>query len=75
MIKNELVMTEVLMQEALKRGFDKNAGVNSELDTARQEIVIQAMAHDYVGKHKPIEAEIKSEHDRAATLAGDKYLA
>jgi peptidyl-prolyl cis-trans isomerase C len=72
MIKNELVMTEVLMQEAVKRGFDKNADVKSELDAARQEIIMQAMAQDYVGKNKPTDAEIKAEYDRAKTLAGDK---
>lgn len=72
MIKNELVGQEVLMQEAIKRGFDKNADVKAELDAARQEIVMQAMAQDYIGKNKPTDAEIKAEYDRAKALAGDK---
>lgn len=72
MIKNELVTQEVLMQEALKRGFDKNADVKSELDAARQEIFMQALAQDYIGKNKPTDAEIKAEYERAKSLAGDK---
>ena len=72
MIKNELIAQEVMMQEAMKRGFDKDASVKQQLDTARQSIVIQAMAADYVGKNPVSDAEVKAEYDRFKAQAGDK---
>jgi peptidyl-prolyl cis-trans isomerase C len=72
MIKEELIGQEVLMQEAVKRGFDKDAAVKQQLDTARQTIVIQAMAADFVGKNPVTDADIKAEYDRYKTQTGDK---
>jgi len=72
MVKNELIAQEVMMQEAIKRGFDKDATVKQQLDTARQSIVIQAMATDYVGKNPVSDADVKAEYDRYKAQAGDK---
>ena len=72
MIKNELIAQEVLLQEAVKRGFDKDATVKEQLDTARQSIVIQAMAADFVAKNPVSDAEVKAEYERYKAQAGDK---
>ena len=72
MVKNELIAQEVMMQEAIKRGFDKDATVKQQLDAARQSIVIQAMATDYVGKNPVSDADVKAEYDRYKAQAGDK---
>ena len=72
MIKNELIGQEVLLQEATKRGFDKNAEVKQQIDLARQQIVVQALAQDYVAKNAVSDAEIKAEYDRYKAQAGDK---
>lgn len=72
MIKDELVSQEVLMQEALKRGFDKNAEVKRELDAARQSIVIQALAQSFTQKNPVTDAEVQAEYDRSKAQVGDK---
>ena len=72
MIKNELIAQEVMLQEATKRGFDKNAEVKQELDTARQQIVVRALAQEYVAKNPVSDADVKAEYDRYKAQAGDK---
>ena len=72
MIKKDLIAREVMMQEALKQGFDKNESVKQQLDTARQSLVVSAMMRDYADKNKVSDAEIKAEYDRYKAQAGDK---
>jgi peptidyl-prolyl cis-trans isomerase C len=71
-IKQELISREVLMQEAVKQGYDKQPDVKQALENARQTIVINALARDYVEKHPVSDAEVKAEYDRFAKQAGDK---
>ena len=72
MIKKDLIAREVMMQEALKQGFDKSEGVKQQLDSARQSLVVTAMMRDYADKHKVTDSEIKAEYDRYKAQAGDK---
>jgi peptidyl-prolyl cis-trans isomerase C len=71
-IKNELISREVLMQEALKQGYDKKPEVKQALDSARQTIVINALARDYMTKHPVTDAEVKAEYDKFKATTGDK---
>jgi peptidyl-prolyl cis-trans isomerase C len=71
-IKKDLIVREVMMQEALKQGYDKNAAVKQQLENARQAIVINALARDYLTKNPVKDAEIKAEYDRFKAQAGDK---
>lgn len=72
MIKKDLVAREVMMQEAVKQGYDKSATVKEQMENARQTIVINALVRDYVAKNKISDAEIKAVYERAKTEAGDK---
>jgi peptidyl-prolyl cis-trans isomerase C len=71
-IKKEVIAREVLMQEALKQGYDKKPEVKQALDNARQTIVINALARDYITKHPVTDAEVKAEYDKFKTQTGDK---
>ncbi|MFL6711074.1 MAG: peptidyl-prolyl cis-trans isomerase [Massilia sp.] len=71
-VKKDLIMREVMMQEALKQGYEKNDTVKSQMEQARQTIVINAMVRDYVSKNPVKDAEIKAEYDRYKAQAGDK---
>jgi peptidyl-prolyl cis-trans isomerase C len=72
-IKQSLIEREVLMQEAIKQGYDKKPEVRQALDSARQAIVVNQLARDYIAKNPVSEAEIKAEYDRYAKLqAGEK---
>jgi peptidyl-prolyl cis-trans isomerase C len=72
MIKKGLIEREVMMQEALKQGYDKNDAVKQQLDAARQNLVVSAMMREYANKNKISDAEIKAEYDRYKLQAGDK---
>jgi peptidyl-prolyl cis-trans isomerase C len=72
MIKKDLIGREVLMQEAEKRGFGKDAAVKQQLENARQAIVLNALVADYLKTNPVTDAAIKAEYDRFVTQSGDK---
>jgi peptidyl-prolyl cis-trans isomerase C len=72
-IKKDLISREVLMQEAIKQGYDKKPDVKQALDSARQAIVVNQLARDYIAKNPVTDADIKAEYDRfAKNQAGEK---
>jgi peptidyl-prolyl cis-trans isomerase C len=72
MVKDELVNREILMQEAQKAGVAKQPDVQTQLDMARQEIIVSAYLRDYVRKHPVTDAEVQKEYERAKSQHGDK---
>ena len=72
MIREELVNREVLMQEAQKSGVAKTAEVATQLDLARQEIIISAYLRDWVRKNPVTEADVQKEYERVKSEQGDK---
>jgi len=71
-IKEEMIAREVLMQEAIKQGYDKKPEVKQALDNARQAIVVNQLARDYITKNPVTDAEIKAEYDKFKAQTGDK---
>jgi peptidyl-prolyl cis-trans isomerase C len=71
-IKKDLIAREVLMQQAVKEGYDKKPDVRQALENARQTIVINALARDYITKHPVTDADIKAEYERFKSTTGDK---
>lgn len=71
-IKKQLIGQEVLVQEATKQGYDKNAEVKAALEDARQQILVNALVMDYVKKHQVSDAEIKAEYDAFVAQNGGK---
>jgi peptidyl-prolyl cis-trans isomerase C len=71
-IKKDLISREVMMQEAVKQGYEKNPEVKQALENARQTIVVNALARDYITKHPVTDADIKAEYDRFTKQTGDK---
>ena len=72
MVREELVNREIVAQEAARAGFAKSAEVQTQLDIARQEIIVGAYIRDYVRKHPVTDADIEKEYERARTQTGDK---
>jgi peptidyl-prolyl cis-trans isomerase C len=72
LIKKDLIGREVMMQEAEKQGFGKDAAVKAQIDNARQAIIINAMIADYIKKNPIADADVKAEYDRFTAQAGDK---
>ncbi len=72
MVREELINREVLMQEADRRGVSNTPEVKSQMDMARQSIVIRALIADFIKKNPISDADIKAEYDKAKAKAGDK---
>jgi peptidyl-prolyl cis-trans isomerase C len=72
MIKKDLIAREVMMQEAIKQGYDKSAAVKEQMENVRQTIVINALVRDYLGKNKISDADIKAEYEKFKASTGDK---
>jgi len=72
MIRDELINREIVVQEAQKAGLAKTPEVQTQLDIARQEIIVGAYLRDWVRKHPVSDAEVQKEYDRARAQNGDK---
>lgn len=72
MIKDELINREILIQEADKLGLGTHADVKSQVEIARQSILIRALVADYLKKNPVKDADIKAEYDRFKAQASDK---
>jgi peptidyl-prolyl cis-trans isomerase C len=71
-IKEEVVLREVFMQEAQKRGIATTADFKSQMELARQTIMIRALFADYQKKNPVTDAEIKAEYDKFTAANGGK---
>ncbi|MFZ6707797.1 peptidyl-prolyl cis-trans isomerase [Undibacterium sp. TC9W] len=71
-IKQDLIVNEVLIQEAEKSGLAKNADVKQAIEQARQTILVRAMMFDYLKKNPVTDAEVQAEYDKQKAQAGDK---
>lgn len=71
MIKNELVMREILLQEASRKSISNSADVKIQLENARETIIINALRADFVKKHPSKDSEIQAEYDQYKKLVGD----
>src|SRR5688572_22383843 len=72
MVRDELINREVISQEAQKSGFAKNAEVQTQLEMARQEVLVGAYLRDWVRKHPVSDADVQKEYDRAKSQSGEK---
>jgi peptidyl-prolyl cis-trans isomerase C len=71
-VKKDLIAREVMMQEAVKQGYEKDATVKSQMESAHQTIVINALVRDYMSKNPVSQADVKAEYERYKLQAGDK---
>jgi peptidyl-prolyl cis-trans isomerase C len=71
-IKEQLIIREIVAQEAAKKGLAKNTDVAAQLELSRQEVLWGAYIADFI-KNTPVsDAQIKAEYDRVKAQRGDK---
>src|SRR6185436_12964477 len=63
-VKEELINREILAQEAVKKGLDKQADVAAQIDFTRQEILFNAYLRDYLRATPVSDAPLKKEYER-----------
>jgi peptidyl-prolyl cis-trans isomerase C len=71
-IKEELIAREVFMQEARKRGLDASDEFKTQIELARQTILIRQLFADFQKKNPVTDADIKAEYDKFAAANGGK---
>ena len=71
-IKEELIAREVFMQEARKRGLDASEDYKTQLELARQTILIRQLFADFQKKNPVTDADIKAEYDKFVKENGGK---
>jgi peptidyl-prolyl cis-trans isomerase C len=76
MIKDELINREVLAQEADRQGVSARPEIKSQIDLARQSIIIRALAQEFVAKNPVSDDEMKAEYDKfKGQTSGKEYHA
>jgi len=75
-LKDEVITREIFMQEAQKRGLDGSDDFKSQMELARQTILIRELFADYQKQNPVTDAEVKAEYDKfAAANSGKEYKA
>ena len=75
-LKDEVIAREIFMQEAQVRGLDATEDFKTQIELARQAILIRELFADYQKKNPVTDEEIKAEYDKfAAANAGKEYKA
>ena len=66
MIRDELITRELFVQEADKRGLEKSADVQQQLQQLRQDVLIRALIANELKKSPVTDAEVKAEYEKLA---------
>jgi peptidyl-prolyl cis-trans isomerase C len=70
-IREELVNREVLAQAAQKRGLDKNADVQAQMDMAKQAVLVRALFESEVKAHPITDAELQQQYEQFKSSMGN----
>ena len=75
-IRDEMINLEIVLQEAVKTGLDKNADVAQQMaqqvEQARQSVLVNAFVQDHIRNHPISEEQLKQEYEQLKTKLGDK---
>ncbi len=71
-LKDEVIAREVFMQEAQKRGLDATDDFKTQMELARQTLLIRELFADYQKANPVSDADIKAEYDKFTAANGGK---
>ncbi len=75
-VRDEVVLREMFLQEAERRGLSRSADYKAQMELARQSILIRDLFADYQAKNPITDAEVAAEYARAQKeSAGTQYRA
>ncbi|MDP2164297.1 MAG: peptidylprolyl isomerase [Hydrogenophaga sp.] len=75
-LKEEVVLREIFMQEAQKRGIAASEEYKTQMELARQTILIRALFAEHQKQNPVTDAEARAEYDKfAAANAGKEFRA
>jgi len=70
-VKDVLITREVLAQEAVKKGLDKNPDVQTQLEMAKQDFLIRAYFDDFIKSNTPTEEQTLAEYEKIKAAQTD----
>lgn len=71
-LRKELIAREIFMQEAEKQGLSGSDEFKTQMELARQTVLIRVLFSDYQKKNPVTDAEVKAEYDKFAAANGGK---
>jgi peptidyl-prolyl cis-trans isomerase C len=71
-LKDEVIAREVFMQEAQKRGLDASEDFKTQMELARQTLLIRELFADYQKNNPVTDADIQAEYDKFKSANGGK---
>jgi peptidyl-prolyl cis-trans isomerase C len=71
-LREEVIAREVFMQEAEKQGLSASDDFKSQMELARQTILIRELFAKYQEKNPIVDADLKTEYDKFASANGGK---
>ena len=75
-VRDEVVLREMFVQEAERQGLPASANYKTQMELARQSILIRELFTDYQKTHPVTEADIRAEYDKfKAQAGGSEYRA
>ncbi len=75
-VRDEVVLREMFTQEAEKLGLQNSPDYKTQMELARQSILIRELFNDYQKKNKVSDAEIQAEYDKVkGQQGGSEYHA
>lgn len=73
-VKEELVNREILAQAAQKRGLDKTADIQQQMEMAKQAVLIRALFENETKAHPITDAELEQQYDQfKASMGTNEY--
>jgi peptidyl-prolyl cis-trans isomerase C len=63
-VREALITREILAQEAVKKGLDKDPQFQTQLEMARQEFLIRAYFDDFLKSNALTDADLQAEYER-----------
>ena len=64
-LRDKMINQEILAQEAQRRSVETSAAYKTEMEFAKQSIMINTMFSEYARTNKPTEAETRAAYDKA----------
>jgi peptidyl-prolyl cis-trans isomerase C len=71
-VREQLIVREIIAQEATRKGLAKNADVQAQLDLARQQVLWNAYIADFIKAHPIGDPQLKAEYEKLKGARGDK---
>ena len=71
-VKDQLVLLELVSQEAAKKGLEKNPDVATRIAMGKEQVLADAYVQEYVKNNPVSDDQLKSEYEKFKGQLGDK---